>query len=94
MPRDGTYRTEPRGRQHQWEAVAGFEPHANEDGVALVADAAEPGLIDVDPRRIRQVIGNLVSNGLRHTPAGGQVTVTVRPAGDLAELVVATPAPG
>ena len=32
---------------------------------------------DVDPARFRQAVGNLVDNGLRHTPPGGQVTVEV-----------------
>ena len=32
-------------------------------------------LLDVDPVRIREVIGNLVSNALRHTPSGGRITI-------------------
>jgi two-component system sensor histidine kinase BaeS len=34
--------------------------------------------LDVDGRRIRQVVSNLVANALRHTPAGGSVTVSAR----------------
>ena len=71
------------------DVVAGFEPQAAGEDVVLSVDAAGPQLATVDPRRMRQVIGNLVSNGLRHTPAGGQVTVTVCGAPDEIELVVA-----
>ncbi|MEZ4517787.1 MAG: ATP-binding protein [Chloroflexota bacterium] len=36
-------------------------------------DCPTVGLADTD--RMMQVLGNLVSNALRHTPAGGQVTL-------------------
>ncbi|MFE9624042.1 sensor histidine kinase [Streptomyces sp. NPDC006527] len=49
----------------------------------------DPGLVlDADPVRLRQVLGNLTSNALRHTPAGGTVTLTARQVGDLAVLTV------
>ncbi|WP_313896472.1 HAMP domain-containing sensor histidine kinase [Streptomyces sp. GC420] len=34
--------------------------------------------LDADPVRMRQTLGNLVSNAIRHTPAGGTVTLTAR----------------
>jgi two-component system sensor histidine kinase BaeS len=43
---------------------------------------------EVDERRMRQVIGNLLDNALRHTPAGGQVEVSVTRAGSRARVVV------
>ncbi len=41
-----------------------------------------------DPQRIGQVLGNLLDNALRHTPAGGTVTVTAGPAGAGVQFVV------
>jgi signal transduction histidine kinase len=35
-------------------------------------------LVDADPARIGQVLANLLSNALRHTPGGGRVEVSVR----------------
>jgi two-component system sensor histidine kinase BaeS len=43
-------------------------------GVTLTcADCRGCGSVAVDPDRIQQVLGNLLDNAVRHTPAGGQV---------------------
>ncbi|MEO8557133.1 MAG: ATP-binding protein [Actinomycetota bacterium] len=46
-------------------------------GVRLVSDVAA-GLaeLSIDQERIGQVLGNLLDNALRHTPAGGTVTIS------------------
>jgi two-component system sensor histidine kinase BaeS len=44
-------------------------------GVALAGEAAGDPELSVDPHRLRQIVGNLVSNAVRHTPSGGTVTV-------------------
>jgi signal transduction histidine kinase len=52
--------------------------------VTLDVDApGDPPPIEIDPVRIREVITNLLSNALRHTPPGGSVVVRVaaRPGG-------------
>lgn len=48
-------------------------------GIALLADLPDDlPLADVDPQRIGQVLGNLLSNALTHTPSGGEVVVAAQ----------------
>lgn len=45
-------------------------------GVALEVDAGDgAGSVEVDRQRMGQVLGNLLTNALRHTPSGGAVTL-------------------
>jgi signal transduction histidine kinase len=58
------------------EVVRSFEPSAAAAGVTLTADVdGDLPILDIDPVRIREVLTNLVANALRHTPAGGRVTI-------------------
>jgi signal transduction histidine kinase len=58
-------------------AVQSFTPQASENGVTLEGHVqGTVPTIDVDPFRIAEVVSNLVSNALRHTPAGGEVHLT------------------
>ncbi|KAB8140475.1 HAMP domain-containing protein [Chloroflexia bacterium SDU3-3] len=55
-------------------ARASFAAQAAERQIALSYEAADDlPLIDIDPQRMQQVLGNLLANALRHTPAGGSV---------------------
>jgi two-component system sensor histidine kinase BaeS len=47
-------------------------------GVRLITESAADPEVVVDPVRLRQLVGNLVSNAVRHTPRGGVVTVRSR----------------
>ncbi len=49
---------------------------------------ASPVYVYVDVERIKQVIDNLMSNAVKYTPDGGQITVQLRPEGKFAVLRV------
>jgi two-component system OmpR family sensor kinase/two-component system sensor histidine kinase BaeS len=51
-------------------------PSAARRGIALTTAVGADVELDVDPVRLGQVLGNLLSNALRHAPHGGHVTVT------------------
>jgi two-component system sensor histidine kinase BaeS len=55
-------------------AAAAYKAHAQAHGITLTVQAA-PNLpeVNVDPERMAQVLGNLLSNALRYTPAGGTI---------------------
>ena len=57
--------------------------------VELRTDIEGEPWLDADPLRMRQALGNLVSNALRHTPAGGTVTLSASRDGDGIALAVA-----
>lgn len=59
-----------------------------EKGIAISSDLQET-IVAGDPRRLEQIIVNLLANALRYTDAGGQVTIAVRRQGDDALLEVA-----
>jgi two-component system sensor histidine kinase BaeS len=77
------------------EVVRSFEGAAGTTGVTVTADvAADLPIVDVDPVRIREVLSNLVANGVRHTPSGGTVTVRAEVTGDRLMVRVADTGPG
>lgn len=45
-------------------------------------------LLDVDPARLIQIVGNVVSNAARYTPKGGRIDVSASLIGDKASIVV------
>jgi signal transduction histidine kinase len=60
------------------ETLQALEPLATERGIVLSDEIpALPG-ISADPMRIRQVLFNLLSNALRHTPDEGKITVSAK----------------
>ncbi|WP_337187292.1 HAMP domain-containing sensor histidine kinase [Phenylobacterium sp.] len=68
-------------------AVEAFQPAAEEGGRTLFGKLEGPCLVLGDARLLSQLLGNLVDNALRHTPAGAVVAVEVR--SDLEDVVLA-----
>ncbi|MFE7338053.1 sensor histidine kinase [Streptomyces griseus] len=71
---------EPVGvRELLSQVAAAHQARAENAGVALTVAVAATGpepALRADPVRLRQAVGNLVSNAVRHTPEGGRVTLS------------------
>ncbi|HSS93741.1 MAG TPA: HAMP domain-containing sensor histidine kinase [Candidatus Dormibacteraeota bacterium] len=65
------------------DVLASFETQGEAFGVSMASaiDSTVP-MVDVDPARIRSALANVVSNAIRHTPAGGSIRVEVQRVGD------------
>lgn len=70
------------------EALAAAEPVARAGGVRLAGEVDEGLLVRVDPAGLSRVLGNLLVNAVRHTPADGTVHVSGRALPDAVEVAV------
>ncbi|MBI4926894.1 MAG: HAMP domain-containing protein, partial [Anaerolineae bacterium] len=62
-------------------ALERFAPDAENRQIALVLDNPAGAVqVKLDARRIEQILNNLISNALRHTPPGGQVMLRMEKA--------------
>ena len=68
-PVDGDLRSSLMGLVHL------FQPGADDKGVALTAalDPTIPERLNFDPVRVRQCVGNVLSNAIKFTPSGGRI---------------------
>jgi signal transduction histidine kinase len=58
------------------DVVKAFSQEAESGNVSVHLNTSpDLPLIDIDSVRIREVLANLLSNALRHTPAGGTITI-------------------
>jgi len=72
------------------DAQVNFSPQASDRGITLVLDLSGTlSQVEGDWRRISQVLGNLLTNALRHTPQGGIVTLSAVAREQEVEVVVA-----
>lgn len=76
------------------EAVDSMVAAGRQRNVDLVASAPQPAVILGDPRRLHQLLANLLSNALKFAPAGGHVHLRVSVIGNFARLEVLDDGPG
>ncbi|MGH7822690.1 MAG: response regulator [Candidatus Binatia bacterium] len=70
-------------------AVEGIRPAAAAKNVEIrTAVPASPCRVSGDPVRLQQVLGNLLSNGVKFTPAGGRIDVRLEEHGTQARIAV------
>jgi signal transduction histidine kinase len=69
-------------------------PQAELRGVALALEAPATVELAADEHRLHQVVANLVSNAVRHSPGGGRVTLRVGAHDGRARLEVLDEGPG
>jgi len=74
------------------DVATSFGGQAEAAGVALQVTTPEDALelaVTADADRLDQVLSNLVANALRHTPAGGAITLSAFAQDDSVQIVVA-----
>jgi len=70
-------------------AIEAFHPIVDDAGQELyVLMPAEPVYVNADPVRITQVVGNLLANASKYTPAGGRIELTAAREGSDVVLTV------
>jgi two-component system, sensor histidine kinase and response regulator len=69
-------------------------PQAHGAGLALAVGLVDCPLALCDADKTRRILADLLANALKFTPAGGHVTVSLRPVGGEAQVTVRDDGPG
>ncbi|HEY9230069.1 MAG TPA: GAF domain-containing sensor histidine kinase, partial [Gemmatimonadaceae bacterium] len=76
------------------DAVEALRAAAQERHIELSAEAPRGYRMRADPGRLLQVIGNLLTNAVKFTPAGGRVRLTAKPVAGAMVFTVSDNGPG
>lgn len=71
-----------------------FHEAALGSSIAIEAGPLTDAKADIDPKRMRQVLGNLIGNALKVVPAGGSITIACEAANDIVRISVRDTGPG
>ncbi len=71
------------------ETIGSMQPEARPKSIELKMTSHTDGVVlDLDALRIREVLTNLLSNAIRHTPEGGTVNVSIDDSADAVTVTV------
>ncbi|MGA7277442.1 MAG: ATP-binding protein [Desulfocapsaceae bacterium] len=71
-----------------------LQPLARQEGIELSHGVLSSVIIDGDELQLQRMLMNLIDNGVKYTPAGGQVIVSVEKGDDVAIIRVKDSGPG
>lgn len=72
-----------------------YQYQMQKKNITLIVDITPPlPELTIDPARMTQVFTNIVDNALRHTPAGGRVTLSAKPAPHGVDISIRDSGPG
>ena len=69
-----------------------YDAYLQDRGLSVSARGG--GSIDGDRLLVQRTVGNLLSNAIRHTPRGGEITIAIEQHGDAIELRMTNPGRG
>jgi two-component system sensor histidine kinase BaeS len=93
--REFTLRPEPvELSAHLGEIVESYRERAEHAHISLATQIADTGVVMIDPDRIGQIAGNLLTNAMRYTPEGGSVNVGLIGTPEEVVLTVGDTGPG
>ncbi|WP_017726615.1 two-component system histidine kinase PnpS [Halalkalibacterium ligniniphilum] len=70
------------------DVVTLLKSKAEEKGIMLEFSSTGSFDLQGDPERLKQIVINLINNGIMYTPSGGRITVALKENGDELELTV------